>query len=64
MTETGQARPPGGTPDPAGLAAAREMQERLRPAELILLDSRAAGDHRPNRGRERRGGDREPAGRR
>ena len=48
MTQTGQARPSGGAPDPVGLAAAREMQERLRPAEVILLGSRAAGDHRPD----------------
>ena len=31
-----------------GLAAAEKMQERLRPAEVILLGSRAAGDHRPD----------------
>ena len=48
MTETGPARPPRGAPDPVGLAVAQEMQERLRPAEVILLDSRAAGDHRPD----------------
>ena len=46
MTETSQARPNGGAPDPVGLAVAREMQELLRPAEVILLGSRAAGDHR------------------
>ncbi len=46
MTDTGQARPPLGTPDPVGLAVAEKMQERLRPAEIILLGSRAAGDHR------------------
>ena len=33
-------------PDPEALAIAREMQERLQPAEVILLGSRAAGDHR------------------
>ena len=46
MNETAQARPTGGTPDPVGLAAAERMQEGLRPAEVILLGSRAAGDHR------------------
>ena len=46
MTQTGQAHPTRGAPDPVGLAAAEEMQERLRPAEVILLGSRAAGDHR------------------
>ena len=35
-------------PDPQALAIAREMQERLHPAEVILLGSRAAGDHRPD----------------
>ncbi len=35
-------------PDPEALAIAREMQERLRPAEVILLGSRATGDHRPD----------------
>ena len=48
MTQTGQARPTGGAPDPVGLAAAQEMQERLRPAEVILPGSRATGDHRPD----------------
>ena len=48
MTETGQAGPTGGVPDPLGLTLAQEMQERLRPAEVILLGSRAAGDHRPD----------------
>ena len=43
---TAQTRPPSNAPDPRGLAIAREMQERLRPAEVILLGSRAAGDHR------------------
>ena len=33
-------------PDPVGLAIAREMQERLKPALVILQGSRAAGDHR------------------
>ena len=35
-------------PDPVGLAIAREMQEQLKPAQVILLGSRAAGDHRPD----------------
>ena len=48
MTPTGQARPSGGAPDPLGLAVAQEMQERLHPAEVILLGSRAAGDHQPD----------------
>ena len=48
MTLTGQARPTGGAPDPVGLAVAREIQERVRPAEVILLGSRAVGDHRPD----------------
>ena len=34
------------TPDPEALAIAREMQERLQPAEVILLGSRAVGEHR------------------
>jgi predicted nucleotidyltransferase len=38
----------GKAPDPQALAIAREMQERLHPAEVILLGSRAAGDHRPD----------------
>ena len=38
--------PPTST-DPVGLAIAREMQEPLKPAMLILQGSRAAGDHRP-----------------
>ena len=33
-------------PDPEALAIARGMQERLQPAEVILLGSRATGDHR------------------
>ena len=48
MTDTGQACPTRGAPDPVGLAVAQEMQERLRPAEVILLGSRAAGDHCPD----------------
>ena len=35
-------------PDPEGLAIAREIQDRLRPADIILSGSRAAGDHRPD----------------
>ena len=48
MTGTGQARPPGGTPDPVGLAVARETLDRLKPALVILQGSRAAGDNRPD----------------
>ena len=48
MTETDQARPTGGAPDPKGVAVAQEMQEQLRPAEVILVGSRAAGGHRPD----------------
>ena len=48
MIETGQARPSKGDPDPVGLAVAQEMQDRLRPAEVILLGSRAAADHQPD----------------
>ena len=36
------------SPDPVGLAIASEMQERLKPAQVILQGSRAAGDHRPD----------------
>ena len=32
--------------DPEGLAIAREIQKRVRPAEVILGGSRAVGDHR------------------
>ena len=39
---------PQNSPDPVGLAIAREIQERMRPAEIILSGSRAAGDHRPD----------------
>ena len=35
-------------PDPEALANAREIQGRLQPVEVILLGSRAAGDHRPD----------------
>ena len=48
MTETSQARPTGAATDPLGLAVAEKMQERLYPAEVILLGSRATGDHRPD----------------
>ncbi len=33
-------------PDPEALVIAREMQERLQPAEIILLGSQAVGEHR------------------
>ena len=39
---------PHSSPDPEGLAIAREIQQRVRPAEIILSGSRAAGDHRPD----------------
>ena len=48
MTQTAQALPTRGAPDPVGLAVARKMQERLCPAEVILLGSKAAGDHCPD----------------
>ena len=35
-------------PDPVGLAIAREIQEKVRPAEIILGGSRAVGEHRPD----------------
>ena len=35
------------SPDPEGLAIAREIQDRLRPAEVILFGSRADGSHSP-----------------
>ena len=38
---------PHSTPDPVGLAIAREIQDRLRPAEVILFGSRADGSHSP-----------------
>ena len=34
------------TPDPEALVIARDMRERLQPAEIILLGSRAVGEHR------------------
>ena len=36
------------SPDPEGLATAREIQKRVHPAEIILNGSRAVGDHRPD----------------
>ncbi len=35
------------SPDPEGLAIAREIQKTVRPTEIILNGSRAAGDHHP-----------------
>ena len=35
------------SPDPEGLAIAREIQDRLLPAEVILFGSRADGSHNP-----------------
>ena len=35
------------SPDPEGLTIAREIQDRLRPAEVILFGSRADGTHGP-----------------
>ena len=35
-------------PDPEGMAIAREIQQRVRPTEIILGGSRAVGDHRPD----------------
>ena len=39
---------PYNVPDPEGLAIAREIQRKVRPAEIILGGSRASGDHRPD----------------
>ena len=36
------------SPDPEGLAIAREIQKMVHPAEVILGGSRAVGDHRPD----------------
>ena len=36
------------SPDPLGLAVAREVQKAVAPATVILYGSRAAGDHRPD----------------
>ena len=38
---------PHSSPDPEGLTIAREIQERVRPAEVILFGSRADGSHSP-----------------
>ena len=38
---------PHNSPDPEGLAIAREIQDRVRPAEVILFGSRADGSHSP-----------------
>ncbi len=38
---------PHNSPDSEGLAIAREIQDRLRPAEVILFGSRADGSHSP-----------------
>ena len=35
------------SPDPEGLAIAREIQDKVRPAEVILFGSRADGSHSP-----------------
>ncbi len=35
-------------PDPAGLATAREIQKKVRPAQVILGGSRAVSAHRPD----------------
>ena len=39
---------PRNAPDPVGLAIAREIQQKVRPAEIILGGSRAVGEHRPD----------------
>ena len=36
------------TPDSVGLAIASEIQQKVRPAEIILGGSRAVGEHRPD----------------
>ena len=36
------------SPDPEGLAIAREIQDKLRPAKVILFGSRADGSHSPD----------------
>ena len=38
------------TPGPVGLAIAREMQDRVKPAESILPGSTVDSDHRPDSG--------------
>ena len=39
---------PRNAPDPEGLATAREIQQLVRPAEIILGGSRAVGEHNPD----------------
>ena len=39
---------PRNAPDPVGLTIAREIQEKVHPAEIILGGSRAVGEHRPD----------------
>ena len=39
---------PHSSPDLVGLVIAREIQERVSPAEIILSGSRAVDDHRPD----------------
>ena len=39
---------PRNAPDSVGLAIAREIQQKVHPAEIILGGSRAVGEHRPN----------------
>ena len=36
------------SPDPVGLAIAREIQRKVRPMDIIQGGSRAVGDHRPD----------------
>ena len=43
---TNQTGPAKSAPDPQALSIAREMRERLHPAEIILQGSRATGEHR------------------
>ena len=46
MPVTDQTGPAKSAPDPQALSIAREMRERLHPAEIILQGSRATGEHR------------------
>ncbi len=39
---------PRNAPDPVGLAIGRIIQQRVHPAEIMLVGSRAIGDHRPD----------------
>ena len=39
---------PRNVPDPVGLAIARAIQQKVRPAEIILGGSRAVGEHHPD----------------